>query len=257
MCWSASFSAGGGGTISGVAMGSVNLQLDHVVLDEDFESVNRFVRRERHRLAGAQVEERAVARALDRAALLVEGPLGERAVVVRAAILDGEEVALAVEDADLEVLPRHDARGAGGKLVERADVDDGAHGNSDCCGLNYSWAGGPNSASASDGGVAGSQSTDPPSPALLRTFSDSSAHFIRVAEMSIPSRSRTNERSSLTTSSTFIPLTSSDAIDAAAWLIAQPWPSKRTSCTMPSASTRSMTLSSSPQSGLLSSNSRS
>ena len=27
-----------------------------------------------------------------------------------------------------------------------------------------------------------------------------------------------------------MPLTSSEAIDAAAWLIAQPWPSKRTSC---------------------------
>ena len=88
------------------------------------------------------------------------------------------------------------------------------------------------------GGVAGSQSTAAPSPALLRTFSDSSAHFMRVAEMSMPSRSRTNERSSAARSSTLMPLTSSEAIDAAAWLIAQPWPSKRRSSTVLSSSTR-------------------
>ena len=45
----------------------------------------------------------------------------------------------------------------------------------------------------------------------------------------MPSRSRTNARSSLSSSSTVMPLTSSEAIDAAAWLIAQPWPSKRMS----------------------------
>src|SRR6476660_6446012 len=80
-------------------------------------------------------------------------------------------------------------------------------------------------ASASEAGVAGSQSTAPPRLALLSTLSDSSAHFMRVAEMSMPSRSRTNERSRRRMSSTFMPLTSSEAIEAAAWLIAQPWPS--------------------------------
>ena len=56
----------------------------------------------------------------------------------------------------------------------------------------------------------------------MSTFSDSSAHFIRVAEMSIPSRSSTNDRSSASSSEIFIPLTSSEAIEAAAWEIAQP-----------------------------------
>ena len=96
-----------------------------------------------------------------------------------------------------------------------------------------------------------------PRPARLSTLRLSSAHFMRVAEMSIPSSRRTNERSSRSSSSTFMPLTSSEAIDAAAWLIAQPWPLKRTSSTVPSSPTRSITRSSSPQSGLVSSNSRS
>ena len=48
----------------------------------------------------------------------------------------------------------------------------------------------------------------------MSTFSDSSAHFMRVAEMSMPSRSRTKSRSSRTRSSTGMPITSSEAIDA-------------------------------------------
>ena len=51
--------------------------------------------------------------------------------------------------------------------------------------------------SASEAGVSASQSTAPPSAADLTTFSDSKAHFIRVAEMSMPSRSRMKLRSSL------------------------------------------------------------
>ncbi len=74
-----------------------------------------------------------------------------------------------------------------------------------------------------------SQSAAAPRPALLSTLRDSSAHFMRVAEMSIPSSSRMNVRSRRSRSSTFMPLTSSEAIDAEAWLIAQPWPLKRTS----------------------------
>jgi hypothetical protein len=50
---------------------------------------------------------------------------GEIAVVVRAAVLDGEDVAGAVEYADLEVLPLHELALAGGQLLEPADVDHG------------------------------------------------------------------------------------------------------------------------------------
>ena len=52
-------------------------------------------------------------------------PCGEIAVVVRAAVLDGEDVAGAVEYADLEVLPLHELALAGGQLLEPADVDHG------------------------------------------------------------------------------------------------------------------------------------
>ena len=45
----------------------------------------------------------------------------------------------------------------------------------------------------------------------------------------MPSRSSTNERSSERTSDTVMPLTSSEVIEAAAWEMAQPWPSKRRS----------------------------
>src|SRR5689334_22896065 len=124
MCWSASFSESTGSVLrSGVAMRSVDLQLDDVVLDSDREGVDGDVGGQGLRLAGPQVEQRPVARALDGAVLGIERPLGERAVVVRAAILDREELAVAVEDADLEVLPLDDARGAGRELGELADVD--------------------------------------------------------------------------------------------------------------------------------------
>jgi len=65
-----------------------------------------------------------VAGALDGAGALVELTLGERAVVVRAAILDRVELAATVEHADLEVLPFDDAPGAGRELGEWADVDE-------------------------------------------------------------------------------------------------------------------------------------
>ena len=60
-----------------------------------------------------------------------------------------------------------------------------------------------------------------------------------------------------TSSSIGIPITSSEAIEALACEIAQPWPEKRTSSTRFSPSSLSWTFSSSPQSGLKSSNSRS
>ena len=98
----------------------------HVVLDDDGERVDGNVRRQGRGLSGVQVEQRAVARAFDGARLRIELALGQRAVVVRAAVLDGEDLAVAVEDADLEVLPFDDAGSAGRELGERADVDESA-----------------------------------------------------------------------------------------------------------------------------------
>src|SRR6476469_7908001 len=85
---------------SGVAM-SVDLQGDRVVLDGHRERSHRSIGGERLGPAGGQVEERAVAGALDGAGRGVELALGQRPVVVRAAVLDRVERSVAVEDADL------------------------------------------------------------------------------------------------------------------------------------------------------------
>src|SRR3954470_14633259 len=108
--------------ISGVAMRSVHLYSDHVALDEHLEGVDRDIGRKVQRLAALEVEEGAVARALDGAPLEVDLTLEQQAVVVAAAVLDGEQLAVAVDDADLEVLDLHDARGAGRQVREGADV---------------------------------------------------------------------------------------------------------------------------------------
>ena len=113
---------------SGVAIRSVDLHSNHAVLDDHREGVDGHVRRQVQGLSGTQVEQRPVPRALDRAVVLVELALDQLAVVVRAAVLDGEDLAAAVEDADLEVLPLDEALLAGGQLFERADVDQGTHG---------------------------------------------------------------------------------------------------------------------------------
>src|SRR4051795_3249383 len=86
---------------SGVAIRSIDLQEDLVVLDCDLKSLHRSIGGKRLRPAARQIEERAVPRALDRAGASVELALGEGAVVVRAAVLDRIERAVAVEDADL------------------------------------------------------------------------------------------------------------------------------------------------------------
>src|SRR6188472_1036648 len=88
-------------TTSGVAMGLVDLQGDGVVLDGYRERLHRGEGGEGLRPAGAQVEEGAVTGALDGAGRGVELALGERPVIVGAAILDRVQRALAVEDADL------------------------------------------------------------------------------------------------------------------------------------------------------------
>ena len=85
----------------GCGHGLVDLQGDGVVLDGRRERLHRSIGGERLRPAGGQVEEGAVTGALDGAGRGVELALGERPVVVRAAILDRVERAVAVEDADL------------------------------------------------------------------------------------------------------------------------------------------------------------
>ena len=69
------------------------------------------------------------------------------------------------------------------------------------------------------------------------TLSESSAHLRRVGEMSIPSRSISQSALSSGSSSTRLPISSSETIEAAAWEIAQPWPWKRRSATLPSSTT--------------------
>src|SRR4051794_11379776 len=89
---------------SGVAIRSLDFHSNHAALDDHREGVDGNVRGQVHGLAGSQVEARAVARALDRAVLCVELALHELAVIVRAAVLDREQLAVAIEDADLEVV---------------------------------------------------------------------------------------------------------------------------------------------------------
>jgi hypothetical protein len=64
-----------------------------------------------------------VAGADDPAEILVPVALAERAVVVRAAILDRIELAAAVVDADEEAAVADDLRGAGRERVRRGDFD--------------------------------------------------------------------------------------------------------------------------------------
>src|ERR1044072_2100058 len=88
---------------SGVAIRSVDLHSNHAVLDDHRKGVDGHVRRQGHGLSGAQVKPRPVPGTLDRTLVLVELALDQLAVVVRAAVLDGEDLAAAVDDADLEV----------------------------------------------------------------------------------------------------------------------------------------------------------
>ena len=99
----------------------------------------------------------------------------------------------------------------------------------------------PRSAAASAGSPtspSSSHSAGSPRPALLTTLRPSIAHFIRVAEISIPSRSRTNSFGSRSSSSRVLPTSSSVSSEVAAVEIAQPLPSKATSATRPSSSSR-------------------
>src|SRR4051794_7206383 len=112
---------------SGVAIRSVDLHSNHAVLDGDREGLDRHVRRQVQGLSGAQIEARAVTRALDHAVLLVELAVHQLAVVVRAAILDGEDLAAAVDNADFEVLVLDQTLLARRERFEGTDVDQGTH----------------------------------------------------------------------------------------------------------------------------------
>src|ERR1043165_8987715 len=112
---------------SGVAI-SVDLQGDGVVLDHYRERLHRLESWERLRPTGAEVEERAVARALDGAGGCVELALGERPVVVGAAVFDRVQRALAVEDADFLPVMLDQTHLAVRQLGCRADGDLGSCG---------------------------------------------------------------------------------------------------------------------------------
>src|SRR5215475_1239430 len=102
---------------SGVAIRSVDLHSNHAALDGHREGVHGDVRRQVHGLPRAQIEPRSVPGAFDRAVLLVQLAVHELAVVMRAAILDGEDLAAAVHDADLEILELEEPLPTGRELV--------------------------------------------------------------------------------------------------------------------------------------------
>src|SRR3954451_17087358 len=96
---------------SGVAM-SVDLQSDGVVLDRNRERLDGLESGERLRPAGGEGEEGVVTRALDGAGGGGELALGERAVVMGAAVLDRVVGAVALEDADLHAVVLDQAHAA-------------------------------------------------------------------------------------------------------------------------------------------------
>src|SRR5579859_1408414 len=96
---------------------------DRAVDDADRVRRDRLRRGQGYRPAGGQLEHRAVARADDAAAILVPVALAERAVVVRAAILDRVQLAGAVVDADEEAPLADDLRRAGRERIRRGHFD--------------------------------------------------------------------------------------------------------------------------------------
>src|SRR3954454_246208 len=94
---------------SGVAIRSVDLHSNHAVLNDHRKGVDGHVRRQVQGLSAAQVEPRPVPRIFDHSVLFIELALDELAVVVGAAILDGEDLAAAIDAADLQILKLHEA----------------------------------------------------------------------------------------------------------------------------------------------------
>ena len=66
---------------------------------------------------------------LDRAVLFVQLALDEVAVVMRTAVLDGEDLPPAVDYTDFQIFPRDQALLARRKLVKGADVDQWTQGH--------------------------------------------------------------------------------------------------------------------------------
>src|SRR5205085_9201767 len=79
---------------------SRHLDLDDAVHDAHRERIDWLRRRQRPRLAGADVDVRAVPGADRDARIGIEVALAKRSVVVRAAVLEREELAVQVVDAD-------------------------------------------------------------------------------------------------------------------------------------------------------------
>src|SRR5690242_14548130 len=190
------------------------------VANHDLERLDVLGGGQREHGAGAQVEAGAVARADDAEAVPLA--LAQRAVVMAAAILDRVELSVDAVDADEERTRLDDLDAPFGDRLDRP-----------YCDLHS---------------ISRSSSPGVCPRATLSTFTESSAHLSRIGVSGIPSSSSTSSRPSAATSATVLPLTTSEIIDAAAWLIAQPRPLKRTSRTT-SSSISSSTASSSPQSG--------
>ena len=189
---------------------------DDPVLDRDGVRRDRLVRRQRQRDARLEVERRAVARADHAAHVLLPLALAERPVVVRAAVLERVELAVAVVDADRRPAERDDLRRAGPELVERRDVD-----------LRHGSA----SSSRSSPMPRHSSGSGVPFARCSATFSTPSpriAHLSRIGVSGIPISSSSSSFGSTATSAALRPFTSSVSIDVAACEIAQPRPSKPT-----------------------------
>src|ERR671921_1234335 len=94
---------------SGVAIRSIDLHSNHAVLDEHREGVDGHVRRQVQGLSGPQIETRPMPRTFDRTVVFVQLALDEFAVVMRTAVLDGEDLAPAIDHTDFQIFPRDKA----------------------------------------------------------------------------------------------------------------------------------------------------
>src|SRR6478736_679263 len=199
--------------------------------------VDRDVRRQGQRAARLDVEARAVTRADDDSLTAVEVALTERPVVMRAPVLECEELAVAVVDPDGEERPHlDDSHSARRKLHQRTDID-----------LGHSY---PTKISPLE--VPHSSGSGVPLDLLratLSTPSPSSAHLRRTGVSGMPISSSSSSLGIDATSCAVRPTTISVSIDVAAWLIAHPRPSKPTLSITSSGPNRTETVTSSPQSG--------
>src|SRR5690242_4614537 len=111
--------------VAGVAFVISSSHLDpHVVVGHGHgERRDRLDRRQPHRLAGVQVEQRPVLRALDRALVRVDLSLVEEEVLVRADRVDGAEAVLAeVDHGDRSALDGEPAGLAGRDVLRRTHL---------------------------------------------------------------------------------------------------------------------------------------